>query len=246
MLLNCGCWRRLLRVPWTTRRSNQSILKEISPEYSLEGLMRGGFLVSGCLTLSSEACISLYTFIQTKKELQNDYERIIWKWLDLGFMTEMVMISVQFSHSVMSDSGTPWTAAHQASCPSPTPRADSNSCPWSRWCHPIISSSVVPYSCLQSSPASGSLLMSQFFTSGGQSIGASMDMNLNKLQKLVMDRNFSSHGCSHCLQWFWSPRKSSLSLFPLFPHLLAIKWSDQMPWSWFLECWVFSQLYTFI
>ena len=246
MLLNCGCWRRLLRVPWTTRRSNQSILKEISPEYSLEGLMRGGFLVSGCLTLSSEACISLYTFIQTKKELQNDYERIIWKWLDLGFMTEMVMISVQFSHSVMSDSGTPWTAAHQASCPSPTPRADSNSCPWSRGCHPIISSSVVPYSCLQSSPASGSLLMSQFFASGGQSIGASMDMNLNKLQKLVMDRNFSSHGCSHCLQWFWSPRKSSLSLFPLFPHLLAIKWSDQMPWSWFLECWVFSQLYTFI
>ena len=33
------CWRRLLRVPWTARRSNQSILKEISPEYSLEGLM---------------------------------------------------------------------------------------------------------------------------------------------------------------------------------------------------------------
>ena len=33
------CWRRLLRVPWTARRSNQSILKEINPEYSLEGLM---------------------------------------------------------------------------------------------------------------------------------------------------------------------------------------------------------------
>ena len=33
------CWRRLLRVPWTARRSNQSILKEISPEYSLEGLV---------------------------------------------------------------------------------------------------------------------------------------------------------------------------------------------------------------
>ena len=33
------CWRRLLRVPWTARRANQSILKEISPEYSLEGLM---------------------------------------------------------------------------------------------------------------------------------------------------------------------------------------------------------------
>ena len=168
------CWGRLLRVPWTTRRSNQSILKEISPEYSLEGLMRGGFLVSGCLTLSSEACISLYTFIQTKKELQNDYERIIWKWLDLGFMTEMVMISVQFSHSVMSDSGTPWTAAHQASCPSPTPRACSNSCPLSQWCHATISSSVVPFSsCLQSFPASGSFPMSQLFTSGGPSIGVS-------------------------------------------------------------------------
>ena len=88
--------------------------------------------------------------------------------------------------------------------------------------------------------------MSQFFTSGGQSIGALMDMSLNKLQELVMDRNFSFHHCSHCLQWFWSPRKSSLSLFPLFPHLIAIKWLDWMPWSWFLKCWVLSQLYTFI
>ena len=39
MLLNCDCWRRLLRVPWTAMRSKQSILKEISPEHSLEGLM---------------------------------------------------------------------------------------------------------------------------------------------------------------------------------------------------------------
>ena len=37
--LELWCWRKLLRVPWTIRRSNQSILKEISPEYSLEGLM---------------------------------------------------------------------------------------------------------------------------------------------------------------------------------------------------------------
>ena len=59
-------------------------------------------------------------------------------------------------------------------CPSPTPGVHSNSCPSSRWCHPSISSSVVPFSsCLQSFPASGSLLMSQFFVSGGQSIGAS-------------------------------------------------------------------------
>ena len=59
-------------------------------------------------------------------------------------------------------------------CPSPTPRAYSNSCPLSWWCHPTISSSVLPFSsCPQSFPASGSFQMSQLFTSGGQSIGAS-------------------------------------------------------------------------
>ena len=59
-------------------------------------------------------------------------------------------------------------------CPSPTPGVHSNSCPSSRWCHPIISSSVVPFSsCLQSFPASRSFPISQFFTSGGQSIGVS-------------------------------------------------------------------------
>ena len=59
-------------------------------------------------------------------------------------------------------------------CPSPTPRAYSNSCPLSRWCHPTISSSVVPFSsCPQSFPASGSFQMSQLSTSGGQSIAVS-------------------------------------------------------------------------
>ena len=56
---------------------------------------------------------------------------------------------------------------------SPTPRADSYSCPSSRWCHPTISSSVIPFSCLQSFPESGSLQMSLFFATGGQIIGAS-------------------------------------------------------------------------
>ena len=58
------------------------------------------------------------------------------------------------------------------SCPSPSPGACSNSCPLSQWCHPTISSSLIPFSCHQSFPASGSFLMSQPFTSGGQSIGA--------------------------------------------------------------------------
>ena len=59
-------------------------------------------------------------------------------------------------------------------CPSSTPGVYTNSCPWSQWCHPTISSSVVPVSsCLQSFPASGSFPVNQFFTSGGQSIGVS-------------------------------------------------------------------------
>ena len=69
---------------------------------------------------------------------------------------------------------TPWTATCQPPCPSPTPGVYPNSCPLSRWCHPTISSSVVPFSsCLQSFPASGSFQMSQLFTSGGQSVGVS-------------------------------------------------------------------------
>ena len=85
--------------------------------------------------------------------------------------------SVQFS-SVSQSCPTLWDSmtptAPQASCPSPAPIVYSNSCPLSRWCHPTISSSAVPFSsCLQSFPASGSFLISQFFASGGQSTGAS-------------------------------------------------------------------------
>ena len=83
--------------------------------------------------------------------------------------------SVQFSLSVMSDSLRPHEPQHsRLPCPSPTPRVYSNSCPLSRWCHPTISSSVVPFSsCPQSFPASGSFPMSQLFTSSGQGIGVS-------------------------------------------------------------------------
>ena len=66
----------------------------------------------------------------------------------------------------------PWTAQARLPCPLPTPGACSKSCPLSPWCHPTISSSVIPFSSrLQSFPASGSFPMSQFFASGGQSIG---------------------------------------------------------------------------
>ena len=83
--------------------------------------------------------------------------------------------SVQFSHSVVSDSLWPHEPQHaRPPCPSPTPRVYPNPCPLSRWYHPTISSSVVPFSsCPQSFPASGSFQMSQLFTSGGQSIWVS-------------------------------------------------------------------------
>ena len=83
--------------------------------------------------------------------------------------------SVQFSHSVMSDSLQSHESQHaRPPCPSPTPGVHSDSHPSSQWCHPAISSSVVPFSsCSQSFPASGSFPMSQLFTWGGQSIGVS-------------------------------------------------------------------------
>ena len=84
--------------------------------------------------------------------------------------------SLQFSLSVVSDSANPWTAACQDSLSITNSQACSDSCPLSWWCHPTISSSLVPFSCLQS--FSGSFPMSQFFTSGGQSIGASPSLSV--------------------------------------------------------------------
>ena len=83
--------------------------------------------------------------------------------------------SVQFSSSIVSNSLWPHEPQHtRPPCPSPTPRVYPNPCPFSQWCHPTISSSVVPFSsCPQSFPASGSFHMSQIFASGGQSIGVS-------------------------------------------------------------------------
>ena len=84
-------------------------------------------------------------------------------------------MSVQFSCSVVSDSLKSHGLQHdRLPCPSPTPRACSNSCPSSWWCHSTISSSAIPFSSrLQSFPASGSFQMRQFFTSGGRTIEVS-------------------------------------------------------------------------
>ena len=93
-----------------------------------------------------------------------------------GLLATDIGGSVQFSRSVVSDSLRPHESQHaRPPCPSPTPRVHPNSCPLSWWCHPAISSSVVPFSsCLQSLPASEYFPMSQLFTWGGQNIGVSV------------------------------------------------------------------------
>ena len=90
-------------------------------------------------------------------------------------ISDKIQHQFKFSCSVMSDSLRPHGLQHaRPPCPSPTPGVYSHSCPLSRWCHPTISSSVVPFSsCPQCFPASGSFQMNQLFASGGQSIGIS-------------------------------------------------------------------------
>ena len=98
------------------------------------------------------------------------------------------MIRIQFSRSVLSNSLWPHGLQHtRPTCPLPMPTVYSNSSSLSQWCHPTISSSVVPFSSrLQSFPASGSFLMSQLFASGGQSIGASASTSV--LPMNIQDR----------------------------------------------------------
>ena len=97
------------------------------------------------------------------------------KYSMLNSYSSSLFSSFQFSHSVVSDSlWPPWTAACRPPCPSPTLEVYSNSCPLSQWCHPTISSFVIPFSsCLQSFPTSESFQMSQLFTSGSQRIEVS-------------------------------------------------------------------------
>ena len=142
--------------------------------------------------------------------------------------------SVQYSSvqllSPVRLSMTPWTQHARPPCPSPTPGVHSNSCPLSCWSHPIISSSVVPFGfCIQSFPASGSFQMSQFFTSGGQSIGVSasvsvLPMNIQdpfplrwtgwiSLQSKGLARVFSSTTVQK--HQFFSDQLSSQSRIPL-------------------------------
>ena len=107
-------------------------------------------------------------------------------WFTFLLLEFVVMVSVQFSCSVVSDSLWPHESKHaRPPCPSPTPGVYPNPCPSSRWCHPAISSSVVRFSsCPQSFPASGSFPMSHLFTWGGQSIGVSASASVLPMNTL--------------------------------------------------------------
>ena len=127
------------------------------------------------LTQFSSQCVRNYSFqIFFQGQGQNDWIPQTWEPL-VHLIEEMKRGSVQFSRSVVSDSLWPHESQHaRPPCPSPTPGVHSDSRPSSQWCHPAISSSVVPLSSYpQSLPASESFPMSQLFTSGGQSTGVS-------------------------------------------------------------------------
>ena len=133
-----------------------------------------------CLTVSSRTIEAVWTKSMSTSflilllsltvrllNIHHDFE-VCWRFDKQPF----IYYSVQFSCSVVSDSLQPRESQHtRPPCPSPTPGVYSNSCSSSRWCHPAISSSVIPFSsCPQSLSASGSFPMSQLFAWGGQSI----------------------------------------------------------------------------
>ena len=153
----------------------------------------------------------------------------------------MVHFPVEFSHSVMSDSLWPHELQHaRPRCRSPTSRVYPNSCPSSRWCHPAVSSSVVPFSsCPQSLPPSESFPMSQLFALGGQSIGVSassvLPMNTQDWSPLEWTSwiSLQSQGLSRVLSnttvqkhQFFGTQPSSQSNSHI--HM----WPLEKPWPW--------------
>ena len=128
--------------------------------------------------------------------------------------------SVQFSLSVMSDSLWPHEPQHaRPPYPSSTPGVHPNSCPWSQWCHPTISSSVVPFSsCPQSFPASGSFQMSQLFASGAQHIGVSASTS-------VLPMNTQDWSPLVCTDWI---SLQSKGLSRVFSNITVQNWLGYM------------------
>ena len=162
----------------------------------------------------------------------------VWLWCRVGtsFGVNKGVFKVQFS-SVVQSCPTLWPHASQHArppCPSPTSRVYSNSCPSSQWCHPAISSSVVPFSsCPQSLPASGSFPMSQLFASGGQSIGVSALASILPM-KFRLDQSLSR------VRLFATPwiaaRQASLSITNSRSSLRVTSIESVMPSSHLILC----------
>ena len=143
------------------------------------------------------------------------HEKFLFDVFDLCicFLVSLVWSSIQFTSSVMSDSLWPHEPQHASPlCPSPTPRVHPTPCPFSRWCHPAISSSVILFStCPQSFPASGCFQMSQLFTWGGQSIGVSASTSVLPMNT----QDWSPLGCTGWIS-LQSKRLSESSPTPQF------------------------------
>ena len=132
------------------------------------------------ISATTLAIISSYIMVLGNKKIAQPYSKVSYHpKFSLGSRFSFHSVSLQLSCSVVSDSATSWTAARQACLSITNSGACSDSCPSSWWCHPTIPSSVIPfYSCLQSFPASESFPISQFFASGGQSVGVSASVSV--------------------------------------------------------------------
>ena len=142
--------------------------------------------------------------------------------------------SVQFSCSVMSDSLWPHEPQHtRPPCPSPTPRVHPNPCSLSRWCHPIITSSVVPFSsCPQSFPASGCFQMSNLSASGGQSIGVSASTSVLS----VNTQDWSPLGWT---RWISLQSKGDI-------YIYVCRYTSTYICTWKNMCSIFKQIFTYM
>jgi len=157
---------------------------------------------------------------------------MLWDWFKYRALGMLLL----FSCWVVSDSFWPYGLQHaRLPCPSLSSRVCSNSCPLSQWCHPTISSSVIPFSCLQSFPASGSFPVSQLFTSGGQRIGASasasvLPVNIQGWFPLGLTGLISLQS-KRLWRVFSSTRVQKHQFFFIKPSL----WSNSHIYTWLLE-----------
>ena len=145
----------------------------------------------------------------------------------------------------MSNSLQPHRLQHtRLPSPSPTPGAYLNSCPWSRWCHPAISYSVVPFSCPQSFPASGSFPMSQFFASSGQRIGASasvLAMTIQDWFPLGLTGLISLQFNAKFIRWEFIGKQDSYTVLNLFPNYLLLAKRKVFLVSWGVWKYILNQ-----